>query len=67
MRNQSITEVVEAGLEALKRQESAARESMLAHKQLALETLLTNLDKRRVTCGDPRTTKEIRDELWDFI
>jgi hypothetical protein len=66
-RKQSITEVVEAGLETLKRQEENAREALKAQKKVALEALLANLDKHRVPCKDNRSIKEIRNELWDFI
>jgi hypothetical protein len=67
IRKQSITEVVEAGLEALKRQETEARETLQAQKKLGLEALLANLHQRRTSCADPRTVQQIRDELWDFI
>jgi hypothetical protein len=67
IRRQSITEVVEAALVALKRQEAEAHAKLQAQKRLGLEALFANLDQRRVPCADPRTTQEIRDELWDFI
>jgi hypothetical protein len=67
MRKQTITEVIEAGLDALKRQEAEARETLQAQKKLGLEALLVNLQRRRIQCADPRTIQQIRDELWDFI
>lgn len=64
VRNQSITEVVEAGLVALQRQEDEARAMLAAERKAKLEELLADLDARRGPDLDPRPLKEIRDELW---
>lgn len=63
-RNQSITEVVEAGLVALQRQEDEARAMLAAERKAKLEELLADFDARRGPDLDPRPLKEIRDELW---
>jgi hypothetical protein len=63
-RNQSITEVVEAGLEALKAREAEARAALAAERKVRLEAHLSALDARRWPDQDPRPLNEIRDELW---
>jgi hypothetical protein len=64
-RNQSITQVVEAGLVALQRQEEEARAMLAAERKAALEAHLSKLwAQLPFEDADPRPLKEIRDELW---
>jgi len=63
-RKQSITQVIEAGLEALKAQEAEARAVLAAERKAALDAFLVELDAKRGPDLDPRPLREIRDELW---
>jgi hypothetical protein len=63
-RGQSITDVIEAGLESLKEREDKARLQFLADRQKRVDALLAEVDAERGPDLDPRPLKEIRDELW---
>ena len=65
MRQQTITEVVEAALDGLKEREDEAREVLSQERALSLETSLKEIwSHLPFKDGDPRPLKEIRDELW---
>jgi hypothetical protein len=63
-RGQSITDVIEAGLERLKERDEEARQQFLEERQKRVEALLARVDAERGPDLDPRPLKEIRDELW---
>jgi hypothetical protein len=64
-RQQSITEVVEVALEALKQREDEAHVLLQQERLRALEESLAGIWSRLpFKDSDPRPLKEIRDELW---
>jgi hypothetical protein len=64
MRQQSITQVVEAALDGLKEREDEARATLQQERGARLRAVLAELDAKRGPDLDPRPLKEIRDELW---
>jgi hypothetical protein len=65
MRKQSITEVIEVALDALKEREDEARELLRQERGARLEASLEKIwSHLPFEDADPRPLKEIRDELW---
>ena len=64
MRQQTITEVVQAALDGLKEREDESREILRQERAARLAAVLVELDAKRGPDLDPRPLKEIRDELW---
>ena len=64
MRQQTITEVVEAALNGLKEREDEARDILRQERASRLAAVLEELDAKRGPDRDPRPLNEIRDELW---
>jgi hypothetical protein len=65
LRKQSITEVVEAALDALKERENEAKDALQQERKRALDASLAEIwSHLPFEDADPRPLKEIRDELW---